>query len=555
MKMNAFWILPLAASMAAAQAPASADKSLSGQLAEARQQLAEQSALLSQMREELARQSGAIEQLRVQQNALRAVTLTGSIDDAPRLQNAVLLLRGGAPFTPAALVSRPQASEKASSAGPADLFLRIGSARLTPGGWVDFTSIYRSTNLGSGLGTTLQSIPFNNTTLGGLSELRFTAQGSRLSIRLDENIGKTRVFGYLETDFNGYLAGNGDVSTNSDSLRLRAIYANIARGKWEMLGGQQWSLLTPTRKTLSPYIADLFVPAFIDTSYQAGLTYTRQEQIRAVYHATPGVAIAISLENPQQFSGSAVIFPTLFTNTEVDINSSTGSGGATATPNLHPDVISRATFDHTVAGLPWHGSLAGLLTSSRVETPASVTKTVAVKDNREGGGIAGNINLGLFKGFNLLSTGFWSDGGARYIGGTGPGVVVLQNGSATAPFSAALIHSGSGIGGFEWTVRNTTVTALGSAIYFQRRYGLDPDIKTATYVGYGFPGSANTNNRVIKEYSLSTTTTLWKSPNYGALLLINQSSYVWRAPWYVAAGSPKDAHVMVDFLNLRYVLP
>lgn len=35
------------------------------------------------------------------------------------------------------------------------------------------------------------------------------------------------------------------------------------------------------------------------------------------------------------------------------------------------------------------------------------------------------------------------------IGGIGPEFVALQQGSVTTPFNAALIHSRSGIGGFE----------------------------------------------------------------------------------------------------------
>ena len=59
---------------------------------------------------------------------------------------------------------------------------------------MDFTSYYRSTDVGSGLGTSFATIPFNNTVLGGLSEARFTAQGSRVSLRADETFGAVRVF-------------------------------------------------------------------------------------------------------------------------------------------------------------------------------------------------------------------------------------------------------------------------------------------------------------------------------------------------------------------------
>jgi len=138
----------------------------------------------------------------------------------------------------------------------------------------------------------------------------------------------------------------------------------------------------------------------------------------------------------------------------------------------------------------------------------------------------------------------------------GPGFVVLQQGAAVAPFSAALIHSGSGIGGFEWTInKRTTLSSYYSSAYFQRRYALDPTVKTATYVGYGFPGSANTNNRTIQEASFASITTLWQRPTYGALQAITQSSYVSRSPWFVPAGQPKNAHTLMEFVNLRYVLP
>jgi hypothetical protein len=466
------------------------------------------------------------------------------------MQQAALMMRA-----PAAALAQ-SAETKPQTPPPGDLFFRIGNATFTPNGWVDFTAYFRSTDVGSGLGTSFQSIPYNNTVQGGQSEVRFTAQSSRIGIRVDETVKNVKAYGYLETDFNGYLPGNAYVSTNSNSLRMRVYYLNLAHGKWEVLGGQGWSLLTPTRKALSPFLADIFNTFHLDTNYQVGLVYARQPQFRFVYHPTPMIALGASVENPEQFSGSAATFPALFNTAETDINSSTGSGGATSTPNVHPDVIAKATLDRTVYGRYWHIGAAGLLTSTRINTPPSVTKAASVNDEREGGAGILNLNLELFKGFQLIALGYWSDGGGRYIGGMGPGFVVLQHGSASAPFNAALTHSGSGIGGFEWKIdKRTTISSYYSNAYFQRRYGLDPSLKTPTYVGYGFPGSANSNNRTIQEYSFASISTLWKDPAYGALQVITQSSYVQRSPWYVAPNSPKDAHTFMEFMNLRYVLP
>ena len=369
-------------------------------------------------------------------------------------------------------------------------------------------------------------------------------------------MGDTKSYGYAEADFNGYLPGNGYVSTNSDSLRLRVYYLNLTRGKWEVLGGQSWSLLTPTRKALSPFLSDIFNTFHLDTNYQLGLTYARQTQLRFVYHPSSQWAAGLSVENPEQFSGGGVAFPALFSTVETDIGSSSGSGGATSTPNMHPDVIAKVTWDRSLSGLNMHMGIAGLLTPTRIFTPASVTKADSITDAREGGGVAADMNLELLRGFHLISTAYWSDGGGRYIGGSGPGFVVLQNGSATAPFNAALIHAGSGIGGFEWAVdRRTTLASYVSAAYFERRFALDPGLTTPAYVGYGFPGSSNANNRIIGEASFASTSTLWQNKAYGALQVVTQTSYVNRAPWYVAPGQPRDAHVFMQFMNLRYVLP
>ena len=80
-------------------------------------------------------------------------------------------------------------------------------------------------------------------------------------------------------------------------------------------------------------------------------------------------------------------------------------------------------------------------------------------------------------------------------------------------------------------------------------------LSTGAYVGYGYPGSANSNNKSIEEATLADTFTFWKNPAYGALQLIGQVSYVTRDPWFVAAGQPSNANMTMVFLDLRYVLP
>lgn len=533
-------------------------------LADAQATLRAQQELLRQMQQQLADQAREIAALRDQQHA------TSAAADAARagtteLQAAVAALRAPTQAPAGTLQTKQSQLPPGPLAAPApgltidqpgELFFRLGNATFTPSGWVDFTAYFRTTDVGSGLGTSFAAIPFNNVVQGGQSEVRFSSQSSRIGMRVDEAMGKFRGYGYLEADFNGYQPTNAYVSTNANTMRMRVYYVDLARGRWEGLGGQSWSLITPTRKALSPFLADLYNTFHLDTNLQAGLPWARQAQFRLVYHGAKGITAGASLENPEQYSGSTATFPALFSTTETDVNSSTGSGGATTTPNVHPDVMAKVTWDRKLNGRTYHLGAAGLLTSVRVFTPESVTKTVSHKDEREGGAVAYNLTLELLKNFRLLSVGYWSDGGGRYIGALGPGFVVLQPGTATSPFRAALIHAGSGVSGFEFMpTKKTTISGLVSAAYFQRRYGRDPSVTTATWIGYGYPGSPNSQNRIIKEASLTSTSNLWEKRGYGALQFITQSSYVLRDPWYVAKGTPKDAHTYMEYMSLRYVIP
>jgi len=265
---------------------------------------------LESQRRQIERQQVEIEALRREIEAARPATAPDAEQEqtaaaaAARLNSETNALRTTSnpasaaqpALQPAAVAqqSAPQGTGTKSSDGP--LSIRFGQGSLTPGGWVDFTAYYRSTDVGSGLGTAFGAIPFNNTVLGGLSETRFTAQSSRISLRADETFGATKVFGYGEADFNGYLPSNAYVSTNSDTLRLRVYFTDLSRGRWELLGGQSWSLLTPNRVGVSPFLSEIYNTMHLDTNYQAGLTYARQAQLRAVYHITGNVALGLSAE-------------------------------------------------------------------------------------------------------------------------------------------------------------------------------------------------------------------------------------------------------------------
>jgi hypothetical protein len=438
---------------------------------------------------------------------------------------------------------------------------------------MDLTNFFRTNNVGTGIGTGFNSVPFSNTVAGRLSEDHFSAQNSRLGLRTHAMFGPADVTGYLEADFLGFTPPNFYDTSNSDSLRMRLYWVDAKVGKIEVLGGQSWSLLTPNRVGLSALPGDLFYSQDMDTNYQLGLTWARQAGFRVIVHPTNNWAFGVSLENPEQtLPGGVALPPGVSANdgSQFDTNSGslTGSGvvSNTAVPNLHPDIIAKTAIDFGPEGHRMHFDVAGLFRSFKdvnlvTSTPNGNLTTVNTNtDTIHGGGVAGTAYIELFKNFHLIGTAFWSSGGGRYIGSTaGPDVIVTPSGGLSG------VKSGSTIGGFEWQATPKTLFyGYGSAAYFGRNVDAVVTTPAATsgvgtctvtnYYGYGngpgtsvatgtavcpaaasnFTGSAN---RLFYEPTFGIIQTFWKNPSYGDLKLITQYSYVSRAPWYVESPS------------------
>jgi len=181
------------------------------------------------------------------------------------------------PAAPTGPSSEATSQQAAPQRGQSPLSFKIGSAQFTPGGFLDMAAYYRSENLGSGLATSFGAVPFNNVLpQGRLSETHLSAQYSRLSLKVDADLtSATAITGYVEADFLGFQPPNAYQTANSDSLRLRVYWADVRHGKWEFLGGQEWSLIQPNRVGLSPNTADVFYTMNEDPNFQVGLIWAR----------------------------------------------------------------------------------------------------------------------------------------------------------------------------------------------------------------------------------------------------------------------------------------
>jgi hypothetical protein len=522
---------------------------------------------MQELRDLIQSQNGEIQELRERLAAVEAVRAGSKDASVPTAATPAGIIPSFNPATSSAVSIAPTAATqdtgRRQNDGNSPLSFKIGSAEFTPGGFLDLTSYFRSTNVGSGIATAFGSIPFSNQLpQGGLTETRFSAQYSRLSLKVDTHLTEsTSLTGYVETDFLGFQPANAYQTANSNSLRLRVYWADVRHGKWEVLAGQEWSLLTPNRVGLSALTQDIFYTLDEDPNFQVGLTWARQAQVRVVYHPTGNWAVGLSLENPQQFAPGSVVFPSTFFTSQFDNGSGSTSAASSATntavPNLHPDIIVKTAFDARPAGHSLHVEAAGLVRSFKVlnnlVTP-STTNTIT------GGGGSLNLNYEVIHNLHIIANSFYSDGGGRYIFGLGPDVIVKPDGTLSG------IHAGSGVAGFEYqTTPHFMVYGYYGGAYFQRNFGFlaatpassCEGVAGFTCVGFGFPGSANTSNRAVQEGTFGVIPTLWSNENYGRVQIITQYSYLVRSPWSILStpGSPNNAHTNMVYAGLRYILP
>jgi hypothetical protein len=382
-------------------------------------------------------------------------------------------------------------------------------------------------------------------------------------MKVEANVNdSTRVLGYVESDFNGFQPPNAYTSTNSGTFRLRLAFADIKHGNWEVIGGQTWSLLTPNRIGLSSMPSDVFTGYRLDTNYVAGLVYSRQAAFRVIYHPTDWWSFAVALENPQQYAPTSVVFPSTFFSGQFDNGSgaSNGTGAASnpAIPNVHPDIIVKSAFDWKLHDHALHLEAAGLIRSFKVfNNLATPSDTNSIT---EGSGSL-NASFEAFHNFRLIANTFYGAGNGRYIGALGPDAIVKADGELSP------IHSGSGVAGFEYQMTpRFEFDAYYSGAYFQRNFGGAVATTAAPApsclgvsgffcTGFGFPGSANTNNKSFQEATFGITKTIWGTPNHGKLQFITQSSWVERTPWSVSGSAPRNAHAFLQYIDLRYVLP
>jgi hypothetical protein len=438
------------------------------------------------------------------------------------------------PLNPTQEIAKEQPEGRSLDAGP---------AKLRIGGYVGLHGIYRSTNSGGGVGTNFATIPYADIVQGNVSESRLSAQASRLSIRVDADYPQdarfNRLSGYFEMDFAGDTPGTVAVTASGVGFRLRLAFAEVQYGQTFFLAaGQAFSLMTSPKDQLSIWPADVELSQAVDLNYVAGMIWNRAPQVRLTWRPSTRFNWAVSVENPEQQLGRGLVALPECCADDIDVQYNTGADELRA-PNLMPDFSTRVTYSPRPS---FHVDAGGVLRAFR--------HTVAPYDEdfkAVGGGVSLNVRVNPTRMTKVFGQGAAGSGLGRYIGGLVPDAAFGSDGSIS------LIDTTSWVAGVERSVTDrVSVAGYFSGVNTDGNYSTDRD---GHAIGFGYPGSPNSNNHTIKELTATGAYQIVRTPDRGSAQFNAQVSWLTREPFSTPQNGPSSARTFMFLAQIRYNLP
>ena len=324
----------------------------------------------------------------------------------------------------------------------------------TPGGFIAAETVTRQRGLASDINTPFNSIPYPGNALDHINESNFTARQSRLSLLAESKVGTAKLTGYWEGDFLGTGVTSNNRQSNSYVFRQRVLFGQAAFDSgWIITGGQQWSLVTETKKGITNRTEIL--PQTIDSQYQVGFNWARQYGFRVVKDFGGKFALGLSVEAPEATIGGRGFSSVATTDLSKATVTTTGNAFVFAPGNggglfnfvdttgysfnKSPDIIVKAAADpgwghYEVFGIfsafrnrVYPCGVVGTNTKDTVAptTPATIACGIdgstspssigAFNDTRNGGGFGANIRVPVLpKKLDFAVQGAAGDGIGRY---------------------------------------------------------------------------------------------------------------------------------------------
>jgi hypothetical protein len=513
-----------AAKAAKANAAEASEAKFAAELEELRQTLQAQQEQLQLLKEELAKRDRQIDAARdaasaanvrateASSKAAEAVSASAEVKSAASSLNSTVNDLKVSNESLRTTVATAQAdAKKTEETGPATI--RYKGINITPGGFMEAATTYRTRALGDDINTQLTGLPYPNSALSRISENVFSARQSRLSLLLETNIGSTKVTGYVETDFLGTGVTSNNRQSNSYVLRYRQFWARAA---WEnglsVSAGQMWSLVTESKKGIENRQENL--PLMIDPQYIVGWAWQRAYGFR-VAKDFGQFALGASVEGPQTTFGGRGSNNNFFFNTPGaggGLNNFVDTSGYTA--NKSPDFLVKATLDPK-----WgHYEVVGILSPFRdrvypcgaqpliaANLPAGcagsfTSVAAAFNDSRTGGGIGAFARLPIVaKKVDLVAHFQGGDGIGRYSSAQLADVTARPDGTL------ALIRSAAWLGMLELHPNpKLDIYAYGGGEYAARTAYTFPNPATAPATATGNPVPVGYGSRLFNNSGCTT---------------------------------------------------
>ena len=565
---------------------------------------------LQQLRDLLEAQSKQIQaqsdQLKLQQQQMQALeaelkSVNGTPADALALtSNATAPASADPAATTNTLAVAAGDGSQYDKQGEPPSAIHIKGITLTPGGYFAAETVTRSKAIVDDINTDFKAVPFPGTSGAHLSEFNATARQSRISLLAEGKLSGVKLVGYYENDFLSAGVTSNNNESNSFTLRVRQFYGQAAlESGWTFTGGQQWSLITETRKGMDNRTEAS--PVVIDPQYTAGFSWARQYGFRVTKNFGNKLWLGMSVENPETLFGGKLQTQNTLIAAPGDLGGLLNNQ-ANFSYNASPDFIFKGAWEPG-----WgHYEFFGILSTFRSRMyPCVVATTMntctangttvafsgsavgAANNTITGGGFGGNARFPFFnKKFEIALHGLYGSGVGRY------GTSTLADVTAHADGSLVGLKNGQALVSLEWhPFPSLDIYAYGGGEYAGRDFQTDPISKKG--VGYGnptlnnfgcffelspanqnlptAPGSCQGDIRSDLEGTIGFWHRIWSGPA-GRLQWGLQYSYFLRNTWVgvgsgtigggtgqtgtavVTNGQPTGINNMV-FTSFRYYLP
>ncbi len=146
--------------------------------------------------------------------------------------------------------------------------MHLGALSLRPTVFLDAIGLSRSATTADSISTSFGRIPLTETEAESTASVRH----SRFMLRSELPAGRLKLTTWLESDFMNF-------TPNQRPFRWRQYWGEARIGRWEILGGQAWSILRPNRVGITSDKDTMNTDA-IEPAYHIGLLGFRARQIR-----------------------------------------------------------------------------------------------------------------------------------------------------------------------------------------------------------------------------------------------------------------------------------